>query len=327
MQEDVAQPLGVIGCLTAGFELLSRSPWLLLWPIALDLFLWLGPRLSLAPLMERYAALLRDQPVTEAEVAGQVAQFADLLEVVGVEFNLFSLLGGIPLFNVPSLLSWYAPGLASPFGEVEVWTVQGVLPLMVWLVGLPLVALVLGFMYLNGLAKRVRDVGYPDEEPDRWRGGLKFVRYLAFAGMTLAVLTLLVPLALFAIGAVAMIAPFLGQLAWFVVFGLAFYVAVHMLFVVHGILLGDRGLLSAIGESFLLARLQFPALMGLVLVITLIYEGLRLIWSLPQGDTWTLLVGVLGNACVATGLTATTFVFYRERIDLLAQLRRISETA
>jgi hypothetical protein len=258
-------------------------------------------------------------------LARQVAQLADVLDLVGAEFNLFSLLGGIPLFNVPSLLSRYAPGLTSPLGGVEVWTVQGLLPLLAWLVGLSFLALILGFVYLNGVAKRVRAIGYPEEEPDRWRGGLKFFRYLGFAGLTVVVLALIVPLALFAVGALAMVAPFLGQLAWFVVFGLVFYIAVHMLFVVHGLLLGDRGLLSAIGESFLLARLQFPALMGLVLLITLIYEGLSLIWSLPQGDTWALLVGVLGNACVATGLTATTFVFYQERIDILAQLRRISD--
>ena len=31
-------------------------------------------------------------------------------------------------------------------------------------------------------------------------------------------------------------------------------------------------------------------------------------------------MGVLGNSCIATGLTAATFVFYQERIGMLPEL-------
>jgi hypothetical protein len=51
---------------------------------------------------------------------------------------------------------------------------------------------------------------------------------------------------------------------------------------------------------------------------------LGFIWSLPTSDSWTLLIGIVGNGCIATGLTAATFVFYRERIGQLPEFSRLS---
>jgi hypothetical protein len=67
-----------------------------------------------------------------------------------------------------------------------------------------------------------------------------------------------------------------------------------------------------------LVRFQFPAVVGLVLLILLVYEGLGFIWSLPPGDSWTQLIGILGNGSVATGVTAAIFIFYQERRWVLA---------
>src|SRR5215467_12072129 len=47
-----AQPTGVIETLSAGFAVLHRQLWVLLLPVAVDLFLWFGPHVSYSPLVD-----------------------------------------------------------------------------------------------------------------------------------------------------------------------------------------------------------------------------------------------------------------------------------
>jgi len=102
------------------------------------------------------------------------------------------------------------------------------------------------------------------------------------------------------------------------------YILLHLLFVIPGVLVGGRGLLRAIWESILLIDTQFPSVVGLLLLVIVIYNGLGFVWSLPAGDSWALLVGILGNGCIATGLTAALFVFYQERVGQVLGGRRVS---
>jgi hypothetical protein len=43
--------MGTLACIVSGFEVVARNPELIALPLFLDLFLWLGPRLSVAPLL------------------------------------------------------------------------------------------------------------------------------------------------------------------------------------------------------------------------------------------------------------------------------------
>ena len=51
--------LGVIEALSAGFDAVLRHPWLLLIPVLLDVFLWVGPRLHAPQLYQSFAPTLR----------------------------------------------------------------------------------------------------------------------------------------------------------------------------------------------------------------------------------------------------------------------------
>src|SRR5882672_6277615 len=46
-----AQPTGVIETLSAGYTAVNRQLWVLMLPILLDVFLWLGPHVSYSPLV------------------------------------------------------------------------------------------------------------------------------------------------------------------------------------------------------------------------------------------------------------------------------------
>lgn len=326
-QEETSRPLGVIGSLTAGFEMVGRHLWLILLPVLLDLFLWLGPRLSTAPLLQRFVAFLMVQPAPDPTTARQVEQAVQLLEQFGEQFNLLSLLSALPLLDVPSLLARHAPGVLSPLGESRVLLVASGLMLIAWGGALVLIGLVLGFLYLNGLARRVRATrsfdgqGGGSSEPEdaeqsvRVSSGVgKLVQIFLFAAGLLAVGLMLFPLWGLFVGAVLAIAPPVGLLVWSFSIGLGGYLALHLLFVVPGVLLGERGLWQATRESVMLVHTRFLSVVALILLVLIIYGGLGFIWSLPSGDSWSLLVGILGNGCIATGLTAAVFVFYQEQV-------------
>jgi hypothetical protein len=334
-QEETTAPLGVIGSLTTGFEMVGRHLWLVVLPMLLDLLLWLGPRLSPLPLLRRFARFLVAQPMPDAAATEQVELMVELLDQFGDRFNLFSLLSSLPLLNVPSLLARRAPALASPLGEPGTMLVGSVLVLMAWAVVLMPFGLVLGFLYLNGLARHVRALrsaggsgsgaGETDGTEDRsWlsRFLIKLVNVFLFATILLVLGMIAVPLWSLAVGTIMLIAPLFGFLAWAISVGLAGYLALHLLFVLPGVLVGERGLFRATLESFVMIQTQFPSVVGLILAVVVIYEGLGFIWSLPSSDSWALLVGILGNGCIATGLTAATFVFYQERVGQLPELRR-----
>jgi hypothetical protein len=334
-QEETAAPLGVIGSLTTGFEMVGRHLWLVGLPMLLDLLLWLGPRLSPLPLLRRFARFLMSQPMPDPAATEQVELMVELLNQFGDRFNLFSLLSSLPLLNVPSLLARRAPALASPLGEPGELLVGSVLVLMAWMVVLMPLGLALGFLYLNGLARHVRalrraegagsEAGEAEGTEGRsWlsRFLIKLVNVFLFATILLVLGMIAVPLWSLAVGTVMLIAPPFGFLAWAISVGLAGYLALHLLFVLPGVLVGERGLFRATLESFVMIQSQFPSVVGLILAVVVIYEGLGLIWSLPSSDSWALLVGILGNGCIATGLTAATFVFYQERVGQLPELRR-----
>src|SRR4030042_2994369 len=90
--EETNRPLGVLGCLMAGFEMLGHNWWLLALPAFLDLFFWLGPQLSISPLIQSLAASIRSQPMPDVETARQLMLQAQTLDQIGKQFNLLSLL-------------------------------------------------------------------------------------------------------------------------------------------------------------------------------------------------------------------------------------------
>jgi hypothetical protein len=336
-QEEATAPLGVIGSLTTGFEMVGRHLWLVVLPILLDVLLWLGPRLSPLPLIRRFADFLMAQPLPDPAAAEQVEMTVELLDQFGDRFNLLSLLGSLPLLNVPSLLARHAPALASPLGEPGVLLVKGLLVLLGWMIVLMPFGLALGFLYLNGLARRVRAMRSPEgprtgpgeveavQERSRMTGFLiKLVNVFLFATILLMLGMIAVPLWSLVVGAIMLVAPPLGFLAWVIGTGLGGYLVLHLLFVLPGVLVGERGLFRATVESFLMIQMQFPSVVGLILAVVVIYEGLGFIWSLPSSDSWVLFVGILGNGCIATGLTSAIFIFYQERVGQLPKLRRAS---
>ena len=320
------RPMGVIGCLTAGFEVLSRNVGLLGLPVSFDILLWLGPRLSVEPVARSVISFLRSYAPQDPEAASQIALSVQLLEQFAERFNLVSLLGLFPLLSSPSLLAGAGRGGVSPLGDAHVIRVGSTLGLIGWAMLLVPIGIMVGFLYLNSVARRVHALGtgLGDGVLESTRGGVlgRFGRTVLFAGALLVGGTTFGVFWMILVGLTSSFAQPLALLVWLVGLGLGSYLALHLMFVMQGVLLGERGLLRSLWESVLMIRMQFLPVIGLLLAVMLIRQGLDLVWSLPSEDSWSLLVGILGHACVATGLTAGTFVFYRERVGQLPNTAR-----
>ena len=339
IQDDKKLPLGVIGSIRSGFELVGRRLWLITLPVLLDLLLWLGPQVSLGPLMDRVTQMMRSQAMSNSLTADQAAQAIQALETIGEQLDLISLLSAVPLLNLPSLMAWRLSEAISPLGELTVWPVSNFGAMLGWIMLLAPIGLLLGFLYSNGLAHWVRDFRSPDDvdgkekEKEKEDGRAdsshvvrtntgKFLRTFLFAFGLLVIGGVLGGAWTVFVGILALLSPLLSIVVWMAGLGLGVYLGLHLVFVIPGLLVGERGLWQATWESFVLMKVQSPSIMGLIVLILVIYEGLSVIWSLPLLDSWSLLIGILGHSCVATGLTAATFIFYQERVGQLAELRQ-----
>ncbi len=321
--EETSAPRGVIGCLTAGFEVLSRNLDLAAVPALLDLLLWLGPRLSVAPLLQRFSALFEAQASANPDMAQQAAQAVRLLEEFGQQFNLVSLLGSLPMVQVPSLLAQYHIGPVSPLSSPRVFSITSVLTFIPWWLGLLLAGLVLGGFYLNELASRMaiaegligqKKPERPEEARGMHRGLWKILRLLLFEVGLLLIWAIFALFWFLLMGIAMLIAEPIGVLVWVMGVALTIYLALHLIFVIPSILIGGRGLVQAVWESVVLSHAQLPSVLGLVGLGLVIYKGLGYAWSLPDGDSWLLLVGILGNGAIAGGVLAAIFMFYRDRL-------------
>ena len=99
-QENSAPLPGVWQTIAAGFDLTSKHLWLAILPIILDCFLWLGPRLSGRPIIERLAAMMPADPA--------VGDLSAQLLALAPRTNLFTSLS-IPLVGLPALMVGATP--------------------------------------------------------------------------------------------------------------------------------------------------------------------------------------------------------------------------
>src|SRR5438874_6988324 len=107
-----APPTGVIETLSAGYAAVNRQLWVLLLPVLLNVFLWLGPHVSYSPLVgpavtdaaqwTRQVALGPRRAVRSSVVVDQVQQVLQFVADSSDDVNGLSALAWGPL-SVPSV--------------------------------------------------------------------------------------------------------------------------------------------------------------------------------------------------------------------------------
>jgi hypothetical protein len=324
-QEEPRRPMGTLACIAAGFEVVARHPGTIVVPLLLDLFLWLGPRLSLAPLFHALNGFLKESLPSSGTGASEVEEVYLLmgqgLNEMASEFNLFSSLEPAPLLGVPTLTS-IRMTLTSPLGPRSEIIVASIFGALGWIILLTLLGLGINAVYLKIVGQSVLDetespLAGPRALPVLWGQFVLLALILIVAACVLSFAVLSV---------IALISLFSLTFAGFVVmmlFSMIMFAGFHLIFAIPGMVQLRRSPLRAIQESLLLTRGAFPSVTFLVVLILVISRGLTVVWSLPDPATWANLIGIAGHAFVSTALTAALFIFYQERLAFLDMLQKV----
>jgi hypothetical protein len=310
--------LGVIDALSAGLDAVLRHPWLLLIPLALDLFLWVGPRLQ-APALYRFfeptlRQMLIEMPSTEGRLAAQ--ELGKLLNTFFTQYNLFSWLSvglvGVPVVNagIDSTLKLATGGLPLVWQIAEL---DGYVLLMFVFTGIGLLISALFWALLSGYVRgdQFQAARWLKDSLTIWkRLGLLF--FLIIATVLLAIFPM--SMVMLTVGAFS---PGLASLVPALMMAVGLWVIFVCVFTPHGIALHRMPLGRAVNTSILIVRANLTPTAGLVAVMVAISIGMNVIWGALAVDSWLRLVAIVGNAIIGAGLIVASLLFYRNRVSVL----------
>jgi hypothetical protein len=309
----LAAPIGVIESFGRGFETVLSQLSLIALPLLLDLFLWLGPHLTVAPLLGEVSVMLEAQ-LRDADVPGEMYDAMHLaLQQAGESLNVFGFLSTAPL-GVPSMMVANASAV-TPLGAVLSVPVSSGVTLFGLTVGLSVMGLLLGAAFFGLVARRV----LPEEQrgsDEQMLGHLwgHWLRLLGFAATVLLAMLLFGFVMAMLSALLSMLHALLGGVATSLGIALWIWALFFVTFTVHGVVMHNRELLPALRNSLRMVRWNMPAVTVLFALIIVLSWGLGFLWSLPPGDSWLLLAGITAHAFVATGVVAATFHFYQDRL-------------
>jgi len=309
-QDKQQQNPGVIATLSTGFDETTRHIWIILLPLFVDIFYWLGPRLSIERLFVDLVKTLPNEPA--------FADLSDQMLQVSAQFNLFTSLS-VPIIGIPALM-----GGTVPEKTPLLPTVIQIEDPVVW-IGL------FGLLTISGLfltSIYFRMIGYIVSGV---KGGLVslsgslviqlFQTFLRLIGLaiifvisTIAVWIPLIP--------VALLAGLLGVNIFYVVLmvGLVI-VATYLSLSVPAIVFANKPLIKSVRESIAIAHRNLMPLLGLLLVVVIVTSGTKLLWHMADNGSWLTLISLAGNAFISTALIMAIFIFYRDRQRIQNEIR------
>ena len=304
-----SQP-SLTAALLAGFDTITNHLGLILFPIILDLYLWLGPRLSLKYLVESLISQLGAMQGASAPETAQAIEFSrSMWLLIADRFNLFSALRSFPV-GVPSLMASRLP-VDAPTGLTLVWNVSSLGSAAGWWILLTVLGLVAGalFFALVAQASLSGKLDWPTAI-EQWPWAFLQVVLLAlFLGGLFLAISILGSCIVTAVSFAGLPVTQLG----FLLFGaIALWVMFPLLFSAHGIFTYQFKMWISVRQGVRLTRLTLPRTSLLFLSMLVISEGLDTLWRVPGEKSWMSLVGVLGHAFVSTSLLAASFIYYRD---------------
>lgn len=307
--------MNIIDSLSAGFNTVTKRLWLILVPVALDMYLWLGPRLSIAPVIKRLLPLFTVPPGMGLEYQQMMVQNRELLQQMGQNVNLFSLLS-TSMPGVPTLMTSVTPQATFLHVTPLVWEWQSLPIYSVAVVVLWVMGLFVGSLYLAAVGRSVRAEGLDAGNPaDGFLSRVWFVWGRVTLLSVLASLLVAVigfPLS-FVLGLLALLNVNLALIGVTLLMGTALWISFYLVFVIPAIVVSRTGIRRAIWNSLNVVSRNFWATLGLILLGLFINFGFSIIWQRVSTGSWLTFVAIMGNAYIGTGLVAAIFVFYRSR--------------
>ena len=302
-------PPGVLPTLIAGFDAVTKHITLILFPVGLDLLIWLAPHLQVKTLIEAWMVAVF-QPIEDVPDVAEMMEAAQTLWTLMAErFNLLITLRSYPV-GIPSLIVSNLP-IKIPGGEPALLDVSS-LGIALLLAGLfTFLGLLMGTLYFAMVGRAaIHDEVRPLKALLEWRRTSTQVILLAFVWLGLLV-GISVPLSC-GISLFALIGLAVGPIAVLVFGSLLLWVTFPLLFSPHGIFVNQDATWTSIKKSFRITRMTLPNTATFFIAVMLLSQGLDILWRIPPEDSWLTLIGVFGHAFVATGLLSASFIYYHQ---------------
>jgi hypothetical protein len=320
---------GVLETLAAGFSLVLARPYLFVLPLLVDLWTWLGVQIYPTALIEPLQELMSDQGGSNgpaaAEELGRVGESLRVNDAIAsLSPSIFSGLSNETLLG--SMLGVLAPALTSGVDRSKMYDDWGegvgrsVTPDN-WfgVVGLGallfIAATLLIVLFKVPIANAVRGGGIT---PGQFLKDVAFgwFRVLALVGIVLAgVLILGIPaiiaaqvLTLVGINLIAVL-----SLALFVFGSIG---ALYTFFMLDAMFIYRVGPIRAAKMSYAVARLNFPQSWRFAAASLLIATGLLHVWGVIVENPPGIVIALLVNAVLGTGLSIASMMFFHDRARL-----------
>jgi hypothetical protein len=297
----------------AGFDSVATHIAVILPPVLLDLFLWLGPHLRLKqflqPIIAQFPSLANAFPASFPDPATIQAAWAGIAD----HFNLFIILRTFPV-GITSLLSLQMP-VQNPFGVPVSLDAGSFVGILGWALLLVFLGWIVGGVYYYwvsrvALKSDVRMLGKSLSQAVLL--SIIWVGLLFLVGLpVLVILTVLTA-----------VNTILGQIVLFAGAIVLIWLVMPIFFSAHGIFTYQLDALRAILSSLRMVRFTLPNTGLFLLIFVLINQGLNFLWNTPAQSSWLLLVGITGHAFISTALLAASFIYYR---DINAWLKAVFE--
>jgi hypothetical protein len=315
--ETVIRPPKIIASLSQGFNLVATNIRLILLPLLLDFFLWLGPHLSVKELARgfvegTFAQLPTDVP-NLTDITTLIKSFWDS---VG-DINLLAGLRTLPI-GVPSLMAG-AGFSTNPFGNSIIYPVTSLQSALLAYLALFITGLLVGTLFFNNLAKIAR--AEKQKTTFRLIGWQALQCLLLTLALVIIIMILFIPVSIFS-QFISVISPGLIQVAFFVIGIFIIWLLLPLIFSAHGIFVEHRGAFESILLSIRLIRYYLPGTGMFILLTLVISQALNMLWLLPPGDSWFLVLGIGGHAFIVTSLITATFVYYQGGLKWMREMLR-----
>lgn len=301
---------GVVDTIGMGYEAVIARPQLILLPVLVDLYFWLGVHITARPLLDQIASWLQNDAGAPDGVVSNVEglSFTNLHELAAL---------WLPTVHLPSLVSMLS---AETSYRLDSWRPAVVLPwwgIIVAAVPLFMAGLIIGATYLAGLASATVQKA---EGASAGMGRSTIRGSLRLAGW-IGVIIAIVLLATWPVLAGAATFSFLdaGVSIWFLIaviipilWGFVFF-----FFSIQAMFVDRVGPLPALRSSYLVVRSDTWRSLGLIVAYLVVVSGFPQVWRLMISQPAGLAIAIVGHAIIGTGMIAATMMFYQDRARAL----------
>lgn len=319
-------PPRIIPSFKNGFDAITKNFALILFPLVLDVIIWLGPKLQMKSLIlavvndfERLKAYGTPETGEMIETSQQIwTQMADQL-------NLAISLRTYPV-GIPSLMVAESP-LGIPFGRPLLFDVQSIWQAFLVIIVLGLMGVLFGAVYFTFVSQAAANDGFSIGAAINRIPKTAFRSVKLFGMLILLAIALSIPLSCI-VSFIMMGGGSVGQLGLFLLGGIVIWMLFPLVFSAHGIFMNDIGVLGSIKQGVKVTSMTLPSTGLFILSVMLIAQGMDIVWRFPDATSWLTLVGIFGHAFISTGLLAASFFYYKDAVVWVSEMqsRKTQET-